>query len=345
MNDQRNMLEQTVDGLFGEIAAEAANPGSAGLDEGQWQKVRELGICELFLAEDQGGFGGNWQDAAVVLHASGRHALALPVAETLVARRLLAQAGISQGSDMAITLAGDARLQIDTAQGSVSGTLHGVAWAQVGLVLCALEEGGREYLALLDPGHCSSVAASPGAAGEPRADLCFSAAQPLALVACEAAADTLLASAALMRAAQMGGALEAALTLTMGHVNERVQFGRALSRFQVIQHQLALLAEEAAAVGCAVNAACLAFDCGGDTELAIAAAKLRANRAVTMATSIAHQLHGAIGFTHEHRLHRFTQRLWRWRSDFGNDRYWARRLGRMIVAGGATQLWSRMTGT
>ena len=97
-------------------------------------------------------------------------------------------------------------------------------------------------------------------------------------------------------------------------------------------------------MSCAAGAACLSLDTAGDTELAIACAKLRANRAVHQATSIAHQMHGAIGFTREHALHHFTQRLWAWRSEFGNDRYWAGRLGREVARAGAQALWPRITG-
>ena len=48
---------------------------------------------------------------------------------------------------------------------------------------------------------------------------------------------------------------------------------------------------------------------------------------------------GAIGFTREHILHRFTQRLWSWRDDFGNESTWAVKLGNKIAANGADALW------
>ncbi len=63
-------------------------------------------------------------------------------------------------------------------------------------------------------------------------------------------------------------------------------------------------------------------------DFEIAAAKLRANRAVGVVTAVAHQVHGAIGFTEEYDLHRVTIPLMRWRSAHGNDAYWAQRLGR-----------------
>ena len=68
-------------------------------------------------------------------------------------------------------------------------------------------------------------------------------------------------------------------------------------------------------------------------------AKIRVSEAATEGASIGHQVHGAIGFTKEHVLHRFTLRLWSWRDDFGNESDWAVRLGRMIAAKGADDLW------
>ena len=50
-------------------------------------------------------------------------------------------------------------------------------------------------------------------------------------------------------------------------------------------------------------------------------------------------MHGAIGYTREHILHRFTLRLLTWRDDFGNESQWAVDLGNRVAAGGADELW------
>ena len=47
------------------------------------------------------------------------------------------------------------------------------------------------------------------------------------------------------------------------------------------------------------------------------------------------QVHGAIGFTIEHILHRFSRALLTWRDDFGNESQWAVELGSRIAAAGA----------
>jgi acyl-CoA dehydrogenase len=123
---------------------------------------------------------------------------------------------------------------------------------------------------------------------------------------------------------------------------ERKQFGRAIGQFQAVQQQLALFAADVAAVACATRGACRAAS-RGDAGFQIAAAKLRANQAIGLATACAHQVHGAIGFTWDHPLHHATQRLWSWRSELGNDRYWSERLGASVAERGAANFWSDLT--
>jgi alkylation response protein AidB-like acyl-CoA dehydrogenase len=71
-----------------------------------------------------------------------------------------------------------------------------------------------------------------------------------------------------------------------------------------------------------------------------AVAKARVGEAAGRGAEIAHQVHGAIGFTHEHELHQFTRRLWAWRDEYGNEAAWQTRLGRAVAAGGADAAWS-----
>ena len=147
---------------------------------------------------------------------------------------------------------------------------------------------------------------------------------------------------AFARAAQIAGALDAALGLAVGYVNERQQFGRPLGKFQAVQQSLATFACEAAAANCAAMGAAQALNRGA-AQFEIAAAKLRANRAVEIGTTVAHQVHGAIGFTQEYALHHLTRRLWQWRSEYGNDAHWSRRLGSAVTARGAGRVWPDLT--
>ena len=164
---------------------------------------------------------------------------------------------------------------------------------------------------------------------------------PKLIVKRAAVADTKL-SMAFARACQIAGALDAALALSIAYANERQQFGRPLGKFQAVQQSLASFACEAAAANCAAMGAAQALD-RGNAEFEVAAAKLRANRAVEMGTSVAHQVHGAIGFTEEYALAPLTRRLWQWRSEYGNDAYWSARLGSKVIAQGADQFWPELS--
>ena len=154
-------------------------------------------------------------------------------------------------------------------------------------------------------------------------------------------ADTRFHRMALARAGQMAGAISAALTLSVEYTRQRQQFGKPLAAFQAIQQQLAVLAEEAAACRAAVSSAARAAD-RDDAKFEIACAKLRANIAAGQSASIAHQVHGAIGFTKEYALQKFTRRLWAWRSEYGNDRHWADMIGKTAAARGADGFWPRL---
>jgi acyl-CoA dehydrogenase len=130
------------------------------------------------------------------------------------------------------------------------------------------------------------------------------------------------------------------------YVTERKQFGRPLAAFQAIQQNLALLAGHTAAAGMAAQQAFHVVDRtgeGGDASFEIAVAKVRTGEASGLGAGIAHQAHGAIGFTYEHSLHFVTRRLWSWRAEFGAEGHWSVVLGRAVAARGGEALWPHMT--
>jgi acyl-CoA dehydrogenase len=148
--------------------------------------------------------------------------------------------------------------------------------------------------------------------------------------------DAMLPLGALVRSVQMAGALQTVLELTVEHAGQRQQFGSPLNRFQAVQQHLAALAAEVAAAGAAADSAVSEPD-----ELHVAVAKVRCGEAAGAAAALAHQVHGAIGFTDEHRLQQYTRRLWSWRDDFGTEAQWAVRLGRLAVRLGTDGVWEK----
>jgi acyl-CoA dehydrogenase len=179
-------------------------------------------------------------------------------------------------------------------------------------------------------------------AGEPR-DVLIYEDRPVTVMPCESPESRhLLDYCALARSAQVAGCLESALAQTVKFAGERIQFGRPIGQFQAIQQQIAVCGAEVAAVIAAVRSAAKAAD-RGEASFQIGCAKLRANRAIGMCTGISHQVHGAIGFTRDHSLHHATQRLWSWRSEYGNDGYWSERIGAQVARRRSDQFWSDLT--
>lgn len=143
---------------------------------------------------------------------------------------------------------------------------------------------------------------------------------------------------ALVRAVLMAGALDRICELSLTHARQRRQFGRPIGAFQAVQAHLVTIAQQAALVGVAADAAV-----AREGAFEIATAKLLAGRAAVVATRAAHQVHGAVGVTREHPLGVQTRRLWAWRGEYGDDRHWARRLGRAVQNAGADRLYPALT--
>jgi acyl-CoA dehydrogenase len=146
--------------------------------------------------------------------------------------------------------------------------------------------------------------------------------------------------AALLRAAQSLGALEWSLARTVGHVTERRQFGREIAQFQAVQQQLAEFAGACTAAAVSVEAAVLAGAAAAH-RAATAAACARLAEAVDTGVYIAHQLHGAIGFSSEYPLNHRTRRLMAWRGEFGSPEFWGTALARRALERGP--LWFSIT--
>jgi hypothetical protein len=163
------------------------------------------------------------------------------------------------------------------------------------------------------------------------------------------ASPAALAALALGRCLQIGAAMQAALDLSLQYVQDRKQFGQPLAKFQVIQHGLALAAEEVAACGAVSD---LALACAVHEGIVCSrmpalldAAVIVAGRSVDVVYDVCHQVHGAIGFTQEYTLHRHSINLLRWRDHVqllrGGELRCAERLGDAALERGS--VWRAVT--
>lgn len=362
MTDERRMLDDTCERLFAAHLDDAVHRAAA---DGEWpaalwDAIAEAGLDRVLVPEEAGGIGMGWEEAHVVLHAAGAHAVPAPLAEAVVAGWQLADCGLKV-PDGVLTLAdGDANtLRLLGAR--VEGRLERVPWGRVAHHVVALgNDHGTIHAAVIAPG-AGEATADRNIAGEPRDALALSGAAVLASARRSPAMDGMPATlpGAVARSCQMAGAVSAVLDIAVEYAGERVQFGRPLAKFQAIQQQLAVLAGEAAAAEMAARRACRAMDRLRGDRLAgvdasdsaafaailaeVATAKIRTGEAAGKAAAVAHQVLGAIGFTEEHRLHRLTRRLWAWRAESGSETAWANLLGRLVIARGAGSLWPDIT--
>jgi acyl-CoA dehydrogenase len=273
-----------------------------------------------------------------VLRASAATAAPLPVAETAVAGWFLAQHRLEIPSGVLSLASFDAEENLSLANGRVSGRLQRVPWGRNAIGLVAIASG---KLVLLDP-KSGTLSHGVNMANEPRDTIVFKDATPLA-VGGSAVPEQALARCAAVRALQLAEAAARVLEISVEYAGQRKQFGKPIGGFQAIQHQLAAAAGEVASARVAARQAYLALAAGKNELFACAIAKARANDAAGAVARIGHQVHGAIGFTQEYQLHRFTRRIQSWRGEFGASAFWNRRLGELVLNDHSQSLWSIVT--
>ena len=346
-----NLIEATAERLFGDhITAKlraAAEQGS--FAAAAWREVEEAGLPRALVPEDAGGFGMDPAEALTILRVAGKHAVPLPLAETMAASWLLAGAGLPI-PDGPLSLAPVTRGEAPTlerrgAAWHLSGKATRIPWGRDAVAVAVLAVHQGTAMVVLVPPSGFSVTPGSNLAREPRDTLAFNATLPADAVAPAASginAASLRTLGAAMRSLQMAGAMAGLLDMTTQYALDRTQFGKPIGKFQAIQHNLAILGSHQAAAGAAAIGAAEAVG-KGLRVFPIAVAKVRTGEAAGLCAGLAHQVHGAIGFTYEHSLHFLTKRLLSWRNEFGNEAEWGLLLGRHLAAAGADRLWHEIT--
>jgi acyl-CoA dehydrogenase len=305
-----------------------------------WRNLEDTGLARLTSTPDM---GAGPHELAIALYGVARHAGAVPLAETdALAGWLGQQAGIElPGGPLTVAVA-----NAETDDGRVTGTAHAVPWARAcaaALLAVTTPVGLRVGVVDVIPGELQE---GHNLAGEPRDSIAFDVPADQLHALDPAVGVELVRRGAWSRCVQTIGVLDAAAALSVEHTRQRIQFGRPLNAFQAVQQSLAGMAGEierarAAAELAVAAAAEHGFD-SPHTDYAVTVAKVAVGRAVGPVTSVAHQLHGAIGVTSEHPLWLFTLRAQSWTGDYGTTAHFARRLGRLVL--GAEDAWSLVTG-
>jgi acyl-CoA dehydrogenase len=342
-----NIIVDTATRIFQDLCEPATiNDAEKGAwPKALWDALEESGLPLTWVPDELGGAGATMADGFAVLRVAGRFAAPLPLAETLMAGWLLARAGITvPGGPMTVApVHSDGKIVLRD-DGKLAGRARRVPFARNAGHIAVLTHRGNDAAVALVAAEGLPIRQSTSLAGEPRDEVSFDNAVPVAIQPVALDQGLLVGFGAAVRLQQMAGALEKILEQSVQHALDRSQFGRPIAKFQAIQQQLALLAEQAAAASVAVEYAAIAVAADRPSAaFAIAAAKIRAGEAAGKVAEIAHQVHGAIGFTHEHGLHRLTRRLWSWRDEFGTESHWSREFGRGLITAGADALWPMIT--
>lgn len=241
LSDDQLLLRDTVAKLFktesSPIRVRAAE--ATGFDAKLWAQLVAIGLPVMRMPESAGGAGLGLLEAVLLAEEAGRHLASVPLAEALVAGRLLAQLGPEaapwlervQGGALVTLLPG--AIQPGTAQvvngATVAEALLALDGDTVVLITGAAPEAPQPNLGAAALAPC--ILGGPGATGTRHV-----------LARGDAARDAFLAAVEewkLLTAAMLAGLGKQALEMAAAYSRERQQFGRPIGGYQGIAHPLA----------------------------------------------------------------------------------------------------------
>lgn len=277
---------------FADVAGGAAAPGDADL-AGARATLAEIGLPLLTVPEEHGGGGMTEADVVLIIEEAGYADVPLAIAETVgVVAPMVARYGSAEQRDRWLpAIAGGERLGATVCPRSGIGTRRG---ADLMLVehegrVCVVEAGALgAHGASVFSGETAGVPAG-AALGEP-----------------EVSVAEFRTRSVWVTATLLNGVARRMLDMSVEQARTREQFGVPIGTFQAVKH---MLADVAAAVESARPTAWSAARAlaAGDPKSGLAAdvAKAVASQAGALANDHALQVHGGMGFTKEHPLHRW----------------------------------------
>lgn len=298
---------------------------SPGFDRETWAQMCGLGWPALRLPEEQGGVGLGALPYCALAEEIGRGLMPEPLIPAILAASLLRGEALAHhlaGERLVLPAWQDARdslvptADLAVADGKVTATRHYVPMAAAADAFLVI--GSRQAVLVAADAPGVSVDAAQTQDGGSFATIRFEAAPGLVV---DADPRPALAEAALATGAYLVGLMDAALDLTVAYLKTRVQFGKVIGTFQVLQHMAVDLKLEVEVARASIEAAALELDSQGfakTAEASISRAKARASAAALKVTRDCIQLHGGIGFTDEHDIGLFLRKAMVVASQFGS---------------------------
>ncbi|MGH9018309.1 MAG: acyl-CoA dehydrogenase family protein [Acidimicrobiales bacterium] len=333
-----------------------AAPGH--LDTALWKAMAEQGWLAVEVTESDGGLGLGLVETVVLCEQLGRHVAPVPFLGSVLAGRALASA-LSAGEIEPGTVLGGPDVATWVARLSNGEAVGAVAWSRRPGAVTARGEGdrwtlsGRSDLVVYGPaadvvvvfadveGSPGLFALAPGGSQRPHSEPAMDITRDVGWLTLEAepglrlggadGADDLLNRAATAVSAEMLGAADHVLEMTVEYAKDRVQFGRPIGSFQAVKHRCADMLVDVEGMRSATYYAAWAVG-ADDTEAAAAAsvAKTWGSDAARRVMASGLQVHGGIGFTWEHDLHLFLKRSQLDQMGFGDAGFHRERLARIL---------------
>ena len=307
----------------GAASGDAAVDAPTGYDETVWSAMAEQGWLAIELPEDDGGLGLGMVELAVLCEEIGRRLVAAPFLPTIVALGALCgdearavaandewREALGQGDAVGCVVAapGSSGLTVSGSEGQarLSGQTPPVAYAPSADVAVVLAGGGVYAVDLRSAGRPAPLSAMDRTRELGVLDFDDT---PASFVGGPEAAALLVDRAATLASAEMLGAADHVLALTVQYAKDRVQFGKPIGSFQAVKHMLAdALVDVEGMRSTAYYAAWCAA--AGDPERSLSASMAKAwcSDASRRVMAAGLQVHGGIGFTWEHDMHLYLKR-------------------------------------
>ncbi|WP_167097302.1 acyl-CoA dehydrogenase [Mycobacterium sp. DL592] len=309
LDEQQRDFAASIDAALGAAdvpsAVRAWGQGDTAPGRKVWATLTDLGVTALAVAEKFDGIEAHPVDLVVALEALGRWCVPGPVAESIAVAPVL--------------LADDERSAALAA---------GELIATVALPPAVPRAADADFAGLVLLAHDGTV--TDAAAGSEHESV--DPARKLFDVngvGEGSAADVAKAFdfGALATAAQLVGAGQAMLDMSVEYAKQRSQFGRIIGSYQAIKHKLADVHIALELARPLVYGAALSLADGSpDTARDVSAAKAAASDAALLAARSSLQTHGAIGFTSEHDLSLWLLRVQALHSAWGDPTTHRRRV-------------------
>jgi hypothetical protein len=299
---RRSVREFVADRVPTERLAEIAD-GEEGWDPALWKEAVGLGLTGISVPEDLGGAGMSFVEEAIVAEELGRGVFPGPWLGSVI----LARPALEEDPELLQTVASGERIATYVHAGnplSVDVPAADLVIHDTGTAIRALDgdQVRWETAPTLDGTRRLSRVSFGDAEGRRLAEG----------KSAEAIRARIRDRALAALAAEATGVAERALETATEHAKERDQFGLPIGKFQAVSHQLAdTYMDVELTRSLAIWAVAAVDDDDPDRTVAAETAKAFAADAAVRACERAIQVHGGIGFTWEHPLHRYYKRaLW-----------------------------------